>query len=124
MHVLLILQEPLNLKDFPPANDSYHKTLSSLFAPSNMATSSSGATMPPGQSSVLLRLPNELLGEIASFLTIPELRYLGRISVRSKSFVDDYFRCRYTSAIFRLPDKILTKIAGYMDDTIDRSGFA
>ena len=63
----------------------------------------------------LLNLPNELLTEIVSFLSVPDVRIFGRscrqLLPLTKDYLDRYY---YNTGIFVLPDKIISMIARHV----------
>lgn len=73
----------------------------------------------------LLKLPNELLLEIASSLSIPDLRRLSRANQRLYYFICDYLvRHRYNAGLIRLPNELLLQIAQHLGTQKDRSRLA
>lgn len=67
------------------------------------------------QFKTLLDLPNEVLVEVISFLSIPNIRILGRSSRKLRILSMDYLtRCRYSTGIFVLPGEIILEIAQYL----------
>jgi ankyrin repeat protein len=73
----------------------------------------------------LVRLPNELLLEIAPALRIADLRRLSGVSRKFYFFIHDYLiRYRYKAGIFRLPNELLLEIVQQLDSQKDRSCFA
>lgn len=77
----------------------------------------------------LLQFPDEILLEIlleiAPSPAIKELRCLGRVNRRLRSFANDYLaRYRYNTGIFRLPNELLLMITRDLDSQRQRSRFA
>jgi hypothetical protein len=73
----------------------------------------------------LLELPNELLFDIASCLSFPDLRRLSRVSRRLQFIVGEYLpRYRYKSRLLTLPNNILLRVARLLDTRKDQSRFA
>jgi ankyrin repeat protein len=70
-------------------------------------------------------LPNENLINIASFLSIPELRVLSKVNKRLSCFVQDYLnRYRYNTTIWTIPNEILVEVVQWLGSQRDRSRLA
>jgi ankyrin repeat protein len=73
----------------------------------------------------LLKLPNELLFDIVSCLSIPDLRHLSRVSRRLYFFAREYLaRYRYKSGLVNLPNEIILEVVQLLNTQKDRSRFA
>lgn len=73
----------------------------------------------------LERLPTEILFHIADWLTIPELRILGRANRQFAGFVNGYCKVyQYKLGLFRLPQSVLQQIIGHLDTIMEQSRFA
>ncbi|KAH4108539.1 hypothetical protein HBI25_177660 [Parastagonospora nodorum] len=73
----------------------------------------------------LLRLPNELLLETVSSLSIVDLRRLARVHRKLSFFVGSYLtRYRYNAGLMKLPDELLLEIAQHLGTQANRSHFA
>jgi hypothetical protein len=73
----------------------------------------------------LLRLPNELLLEMVSSLSILDLRRLPRVHRKLSFFVGSYLtRYRYNASLMKLPDELLLEIAQHLGTQANRSHFA
>lgn len=73
----------------------------------------------------LLKLPNELLFEIVSYLSIPGLRQLSRVNRKLYFFAREYLvRYRYKSGLINLPNEIILEVVQLLGTQKDRSRFA
>jgi hypothetical protein len=73
----------------------------------------------------LLNLPTELLYELATCLSTPDLRLLGRVNRKLQYFVNVYLRrYRYNRGIVRLSNDIVLRIVEHVDSQADRSRLA
>ncbi|OAL42702.1 hypothetical protein IQ07DRAFT_525658, partial [Pyrenochaeta sp. DS3sAY3a] len=76
-------------------------------------------------STRLHTLPNETLIDIASFLSISELRQLSKVNQRLNDFVQDYSKRYRNNGIFwALPNEILLEVVRHLDCQKDRSRLA
>jgi ankyrin repeat protein len=76
-------------------------------------------------SPALLKLPNELLFDIASYLSIPDIRHLSRVSRRFYFFAREYLiRYRYNSGLVTLPNEIILEVVQLLGTQKARSRFA
>jgi hypothetical protein len=73
----------------------------------------------------ILKLPNELLFDIASHLSTPDLRRLSGVDPRLNYSIENYLtRYRYNVGLVALPDEILLKIVQHLGRQRYRSRFA
>ncbi|PVH94199.1 ankyrin, partial [Periconia macrospinosa] len=79
----------------------------------------------PVQLKGILDLPNELLIEIVSSLSVPNIRVLGRANRMLRFFTMDYLaKYHYDTGIFALPTEIILMVARYLQNPDDLSCFA
>lgn len=77
------------------------------------------------QSPALFKVPNEIFIEVASLLCTSDLRRLGWVNCRLRSFVADYLsRYRYNFGILTLPNELIFEIVQHLGHQKDRSRLA
>lgn len=73
----------------------------------------------------LLKLPNEILLEIVSLLSTPDLRRLDKVNCKLHFFIGDYLvRYRYHVGLFTLPNELILEIVQHLGRQKDRSRLA
>jgi ankyrin repeat protein len=73
----------------------------------------------------LPKLPNEILLEIVSLLSISDLRRLDRVNRKLHFFIGDYLvRYRYNAGLFTLPNELILEIVQHLGRQKDRSRLA
>ncbi|PVH94407.1 hypothetical protein DM02DRAFT_676205 [Periconia macrospinosa] len=89
-----------------------------------MGTTSDTPPLEASAPDQLSNCPNEILGEIVSYLDVPSIRKLARASKKLRSFATDYLdRLLYNTGILGLPPVVISGIASHLN-TFQISRFA